>query len=107
MNCKITKLQEKSLLISSFFLSQNKFSLNLSQTNPSKMKHRFITLMLLLLGATFAAEANPVDRSTAREVGLKFMNANTKALLRNADELQWVTTYNTNRGDAAFYVFNT
>ncbi len=71
------------------------------------MKHRFITLMLLLLGATFAAEANPVDRSTAREVGLKFMNANTKALLSNADELQWVTTYNTNRGDAAFYVFNT
>ena len=71
------------------------------------MKHRFITLMLLLLGATFAIEANPVDIRTAREVGLKFMNANTKALLHNADELQWVTTYNTNRGDAAFYVFNT
>ena len=71
------------------------------------MKHRFITLMLLLLGATFAAEANPVDMKTAREIGLKFLNANTKAPLRNADELQWVTTYNTNRGDAAFYVFNT
>ncbi len=71
------------------------------------MKHRFITLMLLLLGSTFAAEANPVDMKTAREIGLKFLNANTKAPLRNADELQWVTTYNTNRGEAAFYVFNT
>lgn len=71
------------------------------------MRHRFITLVLLLLGTTFTAKANPVDIRTAREVGMKFMNANTKTPLRNADELLWVTTYNTNRGNAAFHIFNT
>ena len=71
------------------------------------MKKRCFTLMLCLLAATFAAEANPVDMRTARQVAVKFMNANAKVPLRGPDELQLVTTYNISRGAAAFYVFNT
>ena len=71
------------------------------------MKHRILTLALLLSAITFAAEANPVDMNTAREVALKFVNANTKTHLRGAEELQLVTTYSISRGDAAFHIFNT
>ena len=71
------------------------------------MKKRILTLMLLLLTAIFTAEANPVDMRTVREVAVKFVNANAKAPLRSADDLQLVTTYNINRGDAAFHIFNT
>ena len=71
------------------------------------MKKRIFTLMLLLLAATFAAEANPVDLRCAREVAMRFMNANAKTPLRGLDDLQLVTTYNISCGDAAFYVFNT
>ena len=71
------------------------------------MKHRILTLTLLLTAITFAAEANPVDMNTAREVALKFVNANTKTHLRGAEELQLVTTYSISRGDAAFHIFNT
>jgi PKD repeat protein len=71
------------------------------------MKHRILTLTLLLTAITFAAEANPVDMNTAREVAMKFVNANTKTHLRGAEELQLVTTYSISRGDAAFHIFNT
>ena len=71
------------------------------------MKKRILTLVLLLLTAIFTAEANPVDMNTAREVAVKFVNANTQMPLRGSDDLQLVTTYNLSRGDAAFYVFNT
>ena len=71
------------------------------------MKRRILTLMLLLLTAAFVAEANPVDLRTAREVAVKFMNANSEVPLRGAEDLQLVTTYNVSRGDAAFYIFNT
>ena len=71
------------------------------------MKHRFFTLMLCLLTATLAAEAHPVDIRTAREVAVKFMNANSEVPLRGINDLQLVKTYNISRGDAAFYVFNT
>ena len=71
------------------------------------MKRRILTLMLLLLTAAFVAEANPVDLRTAREVAVKFMNANSEVPLRGADDLRLVKTYNISRGDAAFYVFNT
>ena len=71
------------------------------------MKHRILTMTLLLSAITFAAEANPVDMNTAREVALKFVNANTKTHLRGAEELQLVTTYSISRGDAAFHIFNT
>ena len=71
------------------------------------MKKRILTLTMLLLTAVFTAEANPVDMRTAREVAVKFMNANAKTPLRSTDDLQWVTTYNISRGDAAFHIFNT
>ncbi len=71
------------------------------------MKKRILALIMLLVTATFAAEANPIDMTTAREVAIKFMNANAKAPLRGVEDLQLVTTYNISRGDAAFYIFNT
>ena len=71
------------------------------------MKKRILTLTLLLLTAIFTAEANPVDMNTAREVAVKFVNANAKTPLRSADDIQLVTTYNIDRGDAAFHIFNT
>ena len=71
------------------------------------MKKRILTLVLLLVAATFAAEANPVDLRTAREVAVKFMNANPKTSLQGTDDLQLVNTYNISSGDAAFYIFNT
>ena len=79
------------------------------------MKHKCLlwkralraALFILLLSVVGMTKANPVDMSTAREVGMKFMNTNTNTPLRSIDDLQHVTTYNINRGDAAFYVFNT
>ena len=71
------------------------------------MKRRILTLTMLLLTAIITAEADPVDMRTAREVAVKFMNANTKVPMSNIDDLQLVTTYNISRGDAAFHIFNT
>ena len=71
------------------------------------MKRKILTLTLFLLTAIFTAEANPVDMRTIREVAVKFVNANSKTPLRSADGLQLVTTYNIDRGDAAFHIFNT
>ena len=72
--------------------------------------NRFLKKAALLLAialSMFEMRANPVDLNTAREVALKFVNANTQTPLRGLDELQLVTMYNISRGDAAFYVFNT
>ena len=66
-----------------------------------------LVLMLVLLMSAFGMNANPIDMRTAQEVAVKFMNANAKTPLRGTDDLQFVTTYNTSRGDVAFYVFNT
>jgi hypothetical protein len=66
-----------------------------------------LVLLLVLLMSAFGMNANPIDMRTAQEVAVKFMNANAKTSLRGTDDLQLVTTYNTSRGDAAFYVFNT
>lgn len=66
------------------------------------MKHKTFTLFLLLITAAFAATANPVDMRTAREVAMKFVNANAKSPLRGENDLQLAKTYNINRGDAAF-----
>ena len=71
------------------------------------MKKRILTLMMLLMMATLAVKANPVDMRTVREVAMRFMNANTRTPLRSVDDLQLVTTYGIDRGDAAFHVFNT
>ena len=82
-------------------------ALTLLHSNYYDMKLRVFMLTLLLLTAVFVAEAHPVDMNTAREVAMKFMNANMKTPLRGTDDLQLVTTYNISRGDAAFRVFNT
>ncbi len=66
-----------------------------------------LALLLVLLTSTFGMNANPIDMSTARQVGIKFMNANTNVPLRNVNQIQLVTTYNISRGDAAFHIFNT
>ena len=62
---------------------------------------------MLLLVLTFAAKANPVDINSARQVGFKFLNANAKTPPRGASDLQLATTYRTESGEAALYVFNT
>ena len=67
---------------------------------------RLIAMMLIVI-ASLTAKANPVDMRTAREVAMKFVNANTSVPLRGAEDLQLVTTYNISRGDAAFHIFNT
>ena len=66
-----------------------------------------LMLLLVMLVSAFGMNATPVGIGTAREVAVKFMNANTKTPLRGTDDLQWVITYNISQGDAAFYVFNT
>lgn len=67
---------------------------------------RLIAMMLIVF-SSLTAKANPVDMRTAREVAMKFVNANAKVPLRGAEDLQLVTTYNISRGDAAFHIFNT
>ena len=59
--------------------------------------------LTLLLAAFFVVSANPVDVSTAKVIGAKFLQASTN--VKSAD-LQLVSTYNIGRGEAAFYVFN-
>ena len=63
-------------------------------------------LFVLLLGVVGMTKANPVDMRTVREVAMKFMNANAVTRLLGSDDLQFVTTYYTDNGDAAFHVFN-
>ena len=64
-------------------------------------------LLVLLLATALAAKANPVDLRTAREVAVKFMNANARVPLRGTEDLQLVTTYSTENNNAAFHIFNT
>lgn len=68
---------------------------------------RRLSVLMLLFAFALETKANPVDVSTARDVAVKFMNANAKTPVRGIDDLHLVTTYNINRGDAAFYIFNT
>ena len=60
----------------------------------------------LLSNYSIVLKANPVDMRTVREVAMKFVNANAKVPLRNADELRIATTYSNSKGTAAFYIFN-
>ena len=71
------------------------------------MKNRLIPMLMLLLVTTMTAKANPVDMQTVREVAVKFVNANTRTPLRGTEDLQLVTTYQTDSDDAAFHIFNT
>ena len=64
-------------------------------------------LFILSLGITGLANAHPVDIQLAREVGAKFINANSRMNITSAEGLQLVSTYRTSHNDAAFHVFNT
>ncbi len=68
---------------------------------------RVLSLLMLLLCIALGAKANPVDMMRAREVGAKFINANTAIKMASYNDLQLVTTYHTSNNDAAFHVFNT
>ena len=63
--------------------------------------------MVLLVMMTPVLNANPVDLTTAREVGAKFLNGNTSLRIDNADNLQCIKVYCMDDGRAAFYVLNT
>lgn len=67
---------------------------------------KYIILFLCLLTLSLEVKSNPVDLKSAQEIASKFVNAKTEEPLCNACELHLETTYNTSRGDAAFYVFN-
>jgi len=66
-----------------------------------------ITIAFLLTQLVLTTNANPVDMRTAREVAMKFVNANANQPLRGEEDLQHLTTYRTEGGDAAFHIFNT
>ena len=80
--------------------------LNNAINRGAKSGGRLLALIVLLLSLTLGAKANPVDMRLAREVGAKFINANT-AMRVTPSGLQLVTTYHTSSNDAAFHVFNT
>jgi Flp pilus assembly protein protease CpaA len=63
-------------------------------------------LIILLLGAAGMTKAGPVDVRTARQVGAKFINANTATRVASDQDLRLATTYRTSNGTAAFHVFN-
>ena len=75
----------------------------------ANIKMKIIVLVVIgLLGLlSFNAPACPVEMRTIREVGMKYVNAHSRVLLRGVDDLVLARTYNTSRGDAAFHVFNT
>ena len=64
-------------------------------------------MLVLLLVAGSAAKADPVDESLAREVGAKFIKANTPLKSATVGDMQWAATYRTSNDVAAFHVFNT
>lgn len=82
----------------------NIINMNANRLQPKRILRA--VLFILLLSMTGVTKANPVDFNTAKEVGLKYMNANVKTPIKDINDLQLVTTYNISRGDAAFYVFN-
>ena len=80
---------------------------SLFQNQISRKGEKCLAFMILLLSFTLGAKANPVDVRQAREIGAKFINANTAMKVAPDSGLHWVATYQTANNDAAFYVFNT
>ena len=62
--------------------------------------------LAFLLATIVAAKAGPVDVSRAKQVGAKFINANTGTRAATAQDLRLVSTFRTTEGVAAFRVFN-
>ena len=67
---------------------------------------RTLALFLALLSLMAGVKANPVDMTLAKQVGAKFINANTAMKVAPDRDLEWVTTYLTKNNDEAFHVFN-
>jgi hypothetical protein len=69
---------------------------------------RKIALLLsAFLAITAFVNANPVDKETAKTIGAKFLKASTEMKNIDANGLEFVTAYQMNDGNDAFYVFNT
>ena len=66
---------------------------------------RFLFLISLVLAFCFA-DANNVDQNTAKEIGKNFMRVSANMNIPDTEDLQLVTTYNTNDDEVAFYIFN-
>ena len=69
------------------------------------MKKHILMLLALLLGINFL-NANPIDMERAKAVGQKFACAKFNKELKSND-LSWVYTGTSHRGETCFYVFNT
>lgn len=69
------------------------------------MRH-LLLLTFSILVISLTAIAKPVDVKQARKLGSEFLQANTPLKLDDASELHLVTTYLTEQGIPAFYVFN-
>ena len=80
---------------------------SLFQNQISRKGEKCLAFMILLFSFTLGAKANPVDVRQAREIGAKFINANTAMKVAPDSGLHWVATYQTANNDAAFYVFDT
>ena len=63
--------------------------------------------MFLAIFFVVGAKANPVDMATVREVGTRFLKANTKLKVDNTSDLRLVATYRSDDGVELFHVFNT
>ena len=63
--------------------------------------------MFLAIFFVVEAKANPVDMATVREVGTRFLKANTKLKVDNTSDLRLVATYRSDDGVELFHVFNT
>ena len=65
-----------------------------------------LLLLVMLFAIVIFAKANPVDQKSAKEIGKNFLKVSADMKIADSDDLQLVTTYNTNDGDVAFYIFN-
>ena len=68
---------------------------------------RLVLFIAVLIGIASFAKANSVDVETAKSIGAKFLQASTALKNIEVNSLELVTTYKTNTGNEAFYVFNT
>ena len=66
---------------------------------------KFLIFISLFLTVTFAT-AKTVGQDIARDIGRRFLQVSAEMNIADTEDLQLVTTYNTNDGEVAFYIFN-
>lgn len=74
--------------------------------NNCSLRFKSLFLFVLLLITSMVTKANPVDLNKARQVGTKFLKANTSIRISDNTTLKHSATYRTSRNVAAFYIFN-